>query len=160
MIEFERRFLVDPKFLEHGFNPPVMYIIEQGYVCADETSVVRIRSMQRNEQTVGEKKWFLTIKQNMNEVGKVNEHEFKIENGEELFSTLTKSISKTRYVIPHGDLYIEVDVFAGRHAGKIIAEVELANDEESQWLTENLPWFFGEEITGMNEYSNYYMCMH
>lgn len=158
-IEFERRFLV------HAL-PDVAYTtkyqIKQAYVCADDTSVVRVRSRHAEHDAFSGQpaKWFMTIKQNRDELGMVNEFEYEISDGSELFQSIAQNIEKSRYEIPHGQLTIEFDVFGGRHAGLMIAEVELTNQEESLWLDENMPEWFGEEITGQHEYSNYYLCTH
>lgn len=51
-------------------------------------------------------------------------------------------IRKTRYLIPHGQLVIEIDVFEGKLAGLILAEVE------GPLAAADLPPWLGGEITG------------
>lgn len=61
------------------------------------------------------------------------------------------SLEKTRCLIEAGDgLTWEVDIFAGAHAGLVVAEIELPTAdtpfERPSWL--------GEEVTGNKEYYN------
>lgn len=157
MIEFERRFLVDAEYL-----PTVqklansVSLIGQGYVCADENAVVRIRRTRSSPLAPTE--WFLTIKKDTGEKGKNFEFEYKVADAEPLFESITKKITKSRYFVPLHHLTIEVDVFAERHSGLIIAEVELNSEHDSQFLSRHLPNWFGKEITGVKEWSNYALC--
>ena len=57
---------------------------------------------------------------------------------------------KTRHLVPHDGLTWEVDVFHGRHAGLVIAEVELPAPDHP--IT--LPPGVGEEVTGQVAYYN------
>lgn len=156
MIEFERRFLIDAKHMNRILSlSERIKIISQGYVCSDDTSVVRIR---KAHTLLTPPEWFITIKSGTSEAGKNYEFEYAIADGSDLFDRIEKKISKNRYEIFFGHLIIEVDVFYGRHEGLIIAEVELSGEADSEFLTNNLPDWFGEEITGKTEYSNFYLC--
>ena len=155
MIEFERKFLVDVEHMDQiMFASQKIRFISQGYVCSDKSSVVRIRKTHTLE-TLPE--WYVTIKSETGEAGKNFEFEYQVEDGSRLFEFIDKKIVKTRYEVPFGHLIIEVDVFYGKNEGLIIAEVELANDADSQYLTDNLPDWFGKEVTGQVEYSNKYL---
>ena len=59
-------------------------------------------------------------------------------------------IDKTRYLVEAGDHTYEVDEFYGDHEGLVVAEVELAAEDEAfvkpEWL--------GEEVTGDVKYYN------
>ena len=59
-------------------------------------------------------------------------------------------IEKVRYVIPHGDLAWEVDVFEGENLGLVIAEIELRDERQHVELP---PWI-GAEVTGQQQYYN------
>ena len=59
-------------------------------------------------------------------------------------------IEKVRYVIPHGDLAWEVDVFEGENLGLVIAEIELHHERQHVELP---PWI-GPEVTGQQQYYN------
>lgn len=159
MIEFERRFLINPGYFDLIRNASHHNeLMTQGYVCADSQSVVRLRSI---ELPSGNVEWVITVKQDTGQLGKNFEYESIVEDATELFNTLPKRITKRRYAVWHLDqIDIEVDVFQNECAGLIIAEVELESDEQSEWLTANLPIWFGKEITGQKQYSNYSLCMN
>jgi len=53
-------------------------------------------------------------------------------------------IEKTRYIVPHGGLDWEVDVFEGSLTGLVIAEVELARPDQAIAF----PDWVGQELTG------------
>jgi adenylate cyclase len=59
-------------------------------------------------------------------------------------------IDKTRYLIESGGHLFEVDEFHGENEGLVLAEVELASEQESiikpDWL--------GKEVTGQKKYYN------
>ena len=59
-------------------------------------------------------------------------------------------IDKVRHDVQHGGHLWEVDVYSGRHAGLIVAEVELdAIDEHFE-----RPAWIGEDVTEDRRYSN------
>ena len=60
------------------------------------------------------------------------------------------TIDKVRYLVEHGGHTWEVDVFAGDNAGLVIAEVELASEDEAV----SLPDWVGAEVTGDPRYYN------
>ena len=158
MIEFERRFLVNESTIDLVKRVAHLYYnISQGYVCADDNSIVRLRGSKRE---CGEVTWYITIKKDTGIKGKSFEFEYEVDDGQELFDTLDQKIEKTRYIVDMigYPLQIEVDFFKGKCSGLVIEEVELENDPQSDWLTNNLPSWFGEEITGIKGYSNYSLC--
>ena len=59
-------------------------------------------------------------------------------------------VEKRRYLVPFHGLTWEVDVFEGRHAGLVIAEVEL--DAADQAVT--LPDWVGIEVSADDRYNN------
>lgn len=64
-------------------------------------------------------------------------------------------VRKTRFLVDHAPHVFEVDVFEGRHAGLIVAEVELPHEQAAM----RLPDWLGDEITGDNRYSNFVLAM-
>lgn len=64
-------------------------------------------------------------------------------------------IDKTRYTIEHHRQTFEVDVFRGRHAGLVIAEIELQHPNELVVLP---PWI-GAEVSGNRSYGNYSLAL-
>lgn len=80
--------------------------------------------------------------------------ELALEEGEMLLKlALPTVIVKTRYIVPQGKLFFEVDVFEGDHKGLILAEIELPNEKASI----DLPPWIGKEVTGDVRYYNSYL---
>jgi len=65
-------------------------------------------------------------------------------------------ITKSRHLVPRGDLIWEVDVFSGENLGLIIAEVELRHQHQH---VEFPPWV-GTEITSQSRYYNSSLVQH
>jgi len=63
-------------------------------------------------------------------------------------------VEKTRYRVPHEDLVWEIDVFEGANAGLIVAEVELASEDQAVAL----PEWVGEEVTHDERYLNTHLA--
>ena len=59
-------------------------------------------------------------------------------------------INKTRYEIVVGNKIFEVDEFHGSNEGLIVAEIELATEDE---IFEKPDWL-GQEVTGNKHYYN------
>ena len=59
-------------------------------------------------------------------------------------------IDKTRYLVPCGNHTFEVDEFYGENEGLVMAEVELASEDEAY----EKPDFIGKEVTGDRRYYN------
>ena len=59
-------------------------------------------------------------------------------------------IDKTRYLVPSGKHTFEVDEFYGENEGLVMAEVELADENEPY----EKPDFLGLEVTGNRRYYN------
>jgi adenylate cyclase len=63
-----------------------------------------------------------------------------------------RRISKTRHLVPLGDLTAEVDVYDERLAGLVTAEVEFPSQEESARFV--APEWLGREVTGDSRFAN------
>jgi CYTH domain-containing protein len=59
-------------------------------------------------------------------------------------------IIKTRYLVPSGKHTFEIDVFHEKNEGLVVAEIELAYDDEYF----DKPEWLGEEVTGNPRYYN------
>ncbi|ERJ68965.1 CYTH domain-containing protein [Porphyromonas gingivalis] len=147
-MEIERKFLV----LNDDFKAKAtaVHSIIQAYLVADERCTVRIRLC--NDEA------YLTIKGKTNEGGlSRSEYEYPVpfeEAKEMLTLCLPGYIMKQRYCVPHKGHVWEVDVFEGRHKGLVIAEVELATEDESI----ELPDWIGNEVTGNRRYYNSFIA--
>jgi CYTH domain-containing protein len=65
-------------------------------------------------------------------------------------------IDKTRYLVKSGRHTFEVDEFYGENQGLVMAEVELAAEDEPYLA----PDFIGQEVTGDVRYYNSYLKAH
>jgi adenylate cyclase len=117
-IEIERRFVVraDDALLREATVTP----LRQGYLTVRDTTTVRIRQ----EGDV----WVLAIKA---EAGGIARHEIELPVPEADARTLLGlaaggTVEKTRYAVGRW----EIDVYEGRYAGLVMAEVELDAEDE------------------------------
>lgn len=147
MIETERKFLV--KSDAYKRRATVQKTIVQGYLSTDPQRTVRVRV--KGEQG------FLTIKGKSSASGLSRiewEKEITLNDARALLPLcLPGVIDKVRYEIPVGNHIYEVDEFFGANAGLVIAEIELASEEEPF----EKPDWLGEEVTGDERYYNAYI---
>ncbi len=142
--EIERKFLVkDNSFREEAIKQTR---IVQGYLSSVPERTVRVR--------IKGEKGFLTIKGIGSKSGTSRyewEKEISVKDAEELLEICEPGvIEKIRYIVQNGKHDYEVDEFFGENEGLIIAEVELASEDEAF----NKPAWLGEEVTGYTRYYN------
>ncbi|MBT3360424.1 MAG: CYTH domain-containing protein [Rhodospirillales bacterium] len=146
--EIERKFLVVGdawRALAKGTK------YRQGYLSTVKERTVRVRTIDDAA--------FLTIKGIT--VGMTRaEYEYEIPTADatEMLDDLCEKpiIEKTRYKIPFEGFVWEVDEFAGVNQGLIVAEIELA--DENQAFTK--PDWIGEEVSGDPRYFNANLIAH
>lgn len=141
--EIERKFLVlgDYKSESHTH-----YRIVQGYLSTVPKRVVRIRI---NDDTA-----YLTIKSTVSDSEFTRyewEKEIPLEDAEAMLKFCEKEIiEKRRYLVNVGAHLFEVDEFYGSNQGLVVAEVELASEDEEF----EKPDWLGEEVTSDSRYYN------
>jgi adenylate cyclase len=142
--EIERKFLV--RELPENLASFPHAEIEQGYLALTDDGVqVRLRK--------GGDKHSLTYKKDAGRTREEREISLTAEQFGKLWpATSPKRLTKTRYDVPLGELVVEIDIYSGRHAGLIVAEVEF-DDEESARSFRPPDWF-GEDVSGDPRYSN------
>lgn len=85
------------------------------------------------------------------------EKEIPLDEAQELMKLCKPGvIDKTRYLVQSGKHVFEVDEFYGDNEGLVIAEVELASEDE----TFEKPDFIGQEVTGDIRYYNSQLMKH
>ena len=143
-MEIERKFLIDnvPANLE---TYPCR-ILEQGYLCTGP--VVRIRK--------DDDKYELTYKSK----GMMVREEYNLPLTEEAYEHLKgkidgRLISKKRYLIPHENYTIELDIFEGDLAPLVLAEAEFPTEELAKAFTP--PDWFAEDVTFSPLYHNSFL---
>ncbi len=141
--EIERKFLVEGDFKasSSGRNR-----IVQGYLSTVPERTVRVR--------VKGDRGFITIKGAGSQSGATRyewEKEIPVAEVEELLKICEPGvIDKTRFLVEAGDHTFEVDEFYGDNGGLVVAEVELASEDEAF----ERPDWLGQEVTGDARYYN------
>ncbi len=67
-------------------------------------------------------------------------------------ATADKRIEKTRYELEYQGLVIEIDIYSGKLAGLIVAEVEFPNELAAGDFV--LPKWFGQDVTDDKRFKN------
>ncbi len=142
-IEIERKFLVQTEDWRTAANARRKF--KQFYLAIDQRSNVRIRI----EDGVGA---WLTVKSAQSGATRSEfEYPIPIEDAEQMTAMAVGAvIAKVRHIVPFAGLDWEVDEFAGDNEGLVIAEVELASQDQSL----ELPRWVGQEVTNDKRYYN------
>lgn len=147
--EIERKFLVEGEYKSQAY---AYSRIVQGYICSTRGRTVRVR--------IRGTKGYLTIKGTSDATGMSRyewEKEIPLDEAQELMKLCEPGIiDKTRYLVQTGKHVFEVDEFYGDNEGLVIAEVELASEDE----TFEKPDFIGQEVTGDIRYYNSQLMKH
>lgn len=147
--EIERKFLVEGEYKSQAYYHSR---IVQGYISSARGRTVRVR--------IRDGQGFLTIKGASNASGTSRyewEKEIPLDEAEELMKLCEPGvIDKTRYLVRSGNHVFEVDEFYGENEGLVVAEVELASEDEAF----EKPDFIGKEVTGDIRYYNSQLMRH
>lgn len=140
--EIERKFLVSGTAWKAGASGRR---VRQSYLSSDQQRTVRVRA-------VGGRGW-LTIKGPTVGLARAEyEYEVPLADAEAMLGELCALplIEKTRYEVCHGGHRWEIDEFHGANQGLVVAEIELASEDEA---FERPPWL-GEEVSDDPRYFN------
>ncbi len=135
--EIERRFLVHPQKLPKLSRGQK---IGQTYFSVDPAVRVRIKSG----------KAYIGIKKRQNFINLEFEYRIPLKEAKKLMTLSKLKIVKTRYLVNLNSHKWEVDVFAGKNKGLIIAELELPSLSKKF----QKPLWIGLEITKDDRYLN------
>ena len=144
--EIERKFLLRNEAWR-GLAPGKLYV--QGYLADNEGACVRVR--------IADDKATLTIKSAATGISRCEfEYEIPLEDARQMLATLARKtlIEKTRHTIEHKGFFWEIDEFHGKNQGLIVAEIELAREDQ---VFEKPAWI-GEEVTGKLQYYNAHLA--
>lgn len=145
-MEIERKFLVDPEKWDDLQKPTPIKIV-QAYLHNDPKKTVRVR--------IKGDKGYLTVKGETFGISrKEYEYEIPIKDAEELIVQFAdKIIEKDRFEMQIVDHLWEIDVFHGKLAGLVLAEVELDSENEEYikplWVTNEVssdPNYFNAKL--------------
>lgn len=144
--EIERKFLVAGDFKSFSYKSTR---ITQAYLCSVPERTVRLR--------IKGDKGYITIKGIASTSGASRyewEKEVPVDEVKELLQLCEPGrIDKTRYLVKAGKHIFEVDEFYGENEGLIVAEVELASEDEKF----EKPSWLGKEVTGEMKYYNAFL---
>src|SRR5437588_7413196 len=142
--EIERKFLVG--LLPENLRRLRHWSIAQGYLASERAGRhVRLRKMGDTTS--------LTFKVRRG----THREEREIKLSPKQFAALWpgttgRRLRKVRYEIPWENVLIELDIYRGRDAGLVVAEVEFP--DRASYRRFKAPWWFGREVTGEKRYSN------
>ena len=146
--EIERKYLVVGEFKHLAHNS--MHLV-QGYIASGRRTV-RVR--------IGEGGAWITIK-GPSRNGGLSRFEWEKEiDAKEALELLQLAegavIDKVRYYVDYAGHTIEVDEFNGDNEGLVMAEIELASEDENV----ELPTWLGREVTGEKRFYNSHLREH
>lgn len=141
--EIERKFLVKSDAWRTAVTGSSA--LRQGYLSTSAKATVRIRIFD-DERAV------LTLKGPTSGISRAEfEYDVPLPDGLALIEMARPNVvEKRRYLVPHGGLIWEVDVFEGAHQGLVMAEVELASADQAVAL----PDWAGQEVSHDDRYFN------
>ena len=142
-IEIERKFLL----ASDRWRAAVTHSVEivQGYIAESDTSSVRVRIAGENGS--------LNIKgPTLGITRKEYEYDLPLADAREILAEFcaARVITKMRHHAEHKGHIWEIDEFAGRNAGLIVAEIELSSENE----VFDRPGWLGDEVSGDPRYYN------
>lgn len=146
--EIERKFRVQGDAWQ---QPELGKRYRQAYLSTDKARTVRVR-------TVEDQAW-LTVKGLTEGVTRAEfEYEIPLTDAVTLLESICHQpvIDKTRYRIPHGEHVWEVDEFHGVNQGLVVAEIELASEDEPF----EKPDWLGKDVSDDPRYFNSNLITH
>jgi CYTH domain-containing protein len=142
--EIERKFLL--RRVPDELESSRCYIIDQGYL-ASEPAGRQVRL--RKKGTIPT----LTFKVGRGSHREEREIRLSAKQFDALWpATAGRRLRKVRCEVPWKGLVVEIDIYQGRHAGLVVAEVEFPNRASCRRFKP--PSWFGREVTGEKRYSN------
>jgi len=148
-VEIERKYLVINDKWKSSVDSEST--LKQGYLATVPKASIRVR--------VANDKAHLNIKSVTLGISRSEyEYEIPLEDGEEMLANLTTDpiIDKVRYRVRCGDHTWDLDLFHGDNEGLIVAEIELASEDE----VFEVPEWVGEEVSGDPKYYNASLVKH
>ncbi len=142
--EIERKYLL--KRLPEKLQRSRRYVIAQGYLATEPAGrQVRVRKKGKTAS--------LTFKVGRGAAREEREIKLSPKQFAALWpATAGRRLRKLRYEIPWRNLLIEIDIYRGKHAGLVVAEVEFPDHATCRKFKP--PAWFGREVTGEKRYSN------
>ncbi len=148
-IEIEKKFLLRNDAWRKDADAGTAF--RQGYLTGSDKASVRVR-IEGDNANINIKSATLGITR------QEFEYSIPLDDAQSLLDNLCEKplIEKTRYHLRYVDHVWEIDVFEGENAGLVVAEIELADENEAfarpDWLA--------EEVSGDPRYYNVSLVKH
>lgn len=150
--EIERKFRVNPDALPFSLDAGAASRIVQGYLAVEEARAREVRIRNRDGH------YTLTTKTGHGEVRGEGEVALSAEQFQTLWPfTEGRRIAKTRYEIDLAELTAELDIYASRHTGLAVVEVEFPDEVAARRF--DPPDWFGDEVTDNAAYKNQQLAL-
>ena len=133
--EIEHKYLVKADLWQE-VTPHASVEVKQAYLVTDPDKTIRVRTM--GDQA------FITIKGKASGASRAEyEYEIPLQDAHELIHKFSSNlIEKVRHYVLHDTKTWEVDEFRGLNKGLVVAEIELATEEETYalpaWIDKNV----------------------
>lgn len=153
--EIERKYLVKKNWKKLLESDTIVHTIDisQGYICAEKGKIVRVRLNRDKSRDAISERGYITVKSPTKGISR-DEYEYEIPatDAKAMLKNLCISdiITKTRYVINSCGWLWELDVFKGKNAGLVTAEIELPSVKTKY----DLPCWIAGDISDNRKYSN------
>jgi adenylate cyclase len=147
--EIERKFLVRGDEWRAGVVRRLA--MRQGYLGGSSRASVRVRA-------AGDEAWLNVKSGGLTAARQEFEYRIPAADAGEMLETLCEAplVEKTRHWVPVGGFEWEVDVFHGANDGLIVAEIELADANQ----TFPRPTWLGAEVTHLARFYNVNLVKH
>ena len=138
-IEIERKFLIKESYKPQGKGE----YIAQGYLTTQAECTVRVR--------IKDEAGYLTVKGKTQGIRRSEyEYEIPLQDAKDMLKMCANLIEKRRYKVEYAGKIFEIDEFFGDNAGLILAEIELASENE----TFDKPKWLDKEVSADARYFN------
>lgn len=148
-MEIERKFLPSSEAWRDEVS--ASHRLVQGYISRGERSAVRIRIKGDRAE--------LNVKHSIDGVHRLEyEYPVPLADAQEMLDkvALRPLIDKTRHLVRRGEHLWEIDEFHGDNDGLVVAEIELADADE----TFERPDWLGDEVSADARYYNSNLSRH
>lgn len=152
LLENERRFLVDPAKMPNVESLPYRRILDRYLV----GTRLRLRSIAHSVTGELEFKFCKKYPTDDPVTGAIVNIYLTAEEHGELAALPAKVITKRRYLLPHGEGVLSLNVFEGELAGLVLCEAEAETREAS--LAMAFPPWVGREVTEEVFFTGGHLC--
>lgn len=171
-VEIEKKFLIDEaQFYKRVLLDNLICVeITQGYFSFDPPVRVRLQQKYFGDNSNEDPQAFITFKGKGTLSKPEFDYEIPVKDATQILSLLDPAVSsliiKSRYLIPvliigpsshvYSDYNVEVDIFQGSNKGLIIAELEVNDEKDFEYIV--LPDWIKQEVTDDKRYHNAYLA--